>query len=162
MKHVQNLIQKYLAGELDPDRTAAVDKHLAECSRCRQEADGARALWGLIDSAAHVPVGSRNLWPAVRARALGRDAERRQWFFGDRPWIRGGLAFTALAAGLMVGLLVPAGSDEESLIAGIQGSSSWPEEAAWLMDSSWLTTEGTSGLDEVLLGVGLSDEGNGS
>ena len=162
MKHVEEVIQNYLAGELGPVRAAAVEKHLAECPRCRREVEQARKLWNLIDAAEVVSVEEGSIWPAVRERTLVRKSARHQWFFGSGPWTRRGLAAGAVAAGLVVGLLAPAGSVDKERIAVAQENSSWPVELFLLMDSSWLGTGETPGLDDVLLGVDLAEEGNGS
>jgi anti-sigma factor RsiW len=162
MKHVGDLIQAYLSGELDGGRAAAVEKHLEGCSRCRQEAQEARALWKMLGSTETVPTGNDSIWPAVQARTLGRDPEPREWFFGTGPRMRAGLAAVALAAGLMVGVLLPVGSDPSPATDDSLASSAWLLDSSWLSGSSWLATEKGAGLDDILLGTDQSEEGNGS
>ena len=162
MKHVEELIQTYLAGELDTDRAAAVERHLEGCSRCRGKVSQARALCEMLDSAQVEPPRGTSIWPAVRERTLGREAERREWFFGTRPWMRTGLAAGALAAGLVAGVLLPGGSGEVSAVDGPSADSSWLMDSSWLSGSSWRATGDAAGLDDILLGADLADEGNGS
>jgi len=162
MKHVRELIRALVAGELDPDRTDAVQEHLAECAECRAEADRSRNLWNLLGAAEVSPAGSGSVWPAVRARTLGSPDETRAWFYGKGPLIRTGLATAAVAAGLMVGVLAPAGSAEETAVGGASAEASWLLESSWLSGSSWLADVGTVGLDEILLGADPADGGNGS
>jgi anti-sigma factor RsiW len=162
MKHVEELIQLYLAGELDTDRIAAVERHLEGCSRCRDEVQQARALWKMLGSAQEEPAQGPSIWPAVRARTLDKGNDSRDWFFGTRPWIRTGLATGALAAGLVAGVLLPGGSGEVNVADSLTSESSWLGDASWLSDSSWRSTGEAVGLDDILLGADLANEGNGS
>ena len=56
----------------------------------------------------------------------------------------------------MLGVLLPAGPDPE-LVAD-----SLLTDATWLSESTWLGGDGAAGLDDILLGADLLDEGNGS
>lgn len=162
MKHVDELIQAYLAGELDTDRTVVVERHLEGCSMCGEEVKRARALWELLGSAQAEPSQGSSIWPAVRERTLDKGSDHLDWFFGSRPWIRTGLAAGALAAGLVAGVLMPGGSGEVSVTDGLTSDSSWLMDASWLSNSSWRSTGGAVGLEDILLGADLADEGNGS
>lgn len=162
MKHVEDLIPAYLAGELETDRAAAVERHLEGCSRCREEVEQAGTLWEMLGSAQAGPTQGPSIWPAVRARTLDKGKDHRDWFFGARPWMRTGLAAGALAAGLVAGVLLPGGSGEVSVADGLTSDSSWLMEASWLSDSSWRSTGEAVGLEDILLGADLADEGNGS
>lgn len=162
MKHVGKFIQAYVAGELDPDRKAAVQEHLAGCTECRAEADRTRDLWDLLGAAEKRPLQTASVWPAVQARTLGRTDRSRAWFFGNGPWMRTGLATAAVAAGLMVGVLAPAGSSDQTQIDSAVNEASWLLDSSWLSGSSWLAGDGTAGLDEILLGADLAETGNGS
>jgi anti-sigma factor RsiW len=162
MKHVRELIQAFVAGELDPDKTAAVQEHVAGCAECRAEADRSRDLWDWLGAVETSPPRTASVWPSVRARTLGSSDGAPAWFFGRGPWMRTGLATAAVAAGLMVGVLAPAGSSDQTPVDGAVTDASWLLESSWLSGSSWLAGEGTVGLDEILLGADPADEGNGS
>lgn len=168
MKHVANMIQAYISGELDRDRNAAVEEHLNECPACRAEADRAREMWEMLGSAGRPSPATGSVWPAVQARTFGRETSEREWFFGAGRLTRTGLATAAVAAGLMLGILLPVGADqEEGADSSLMDSSwlvesSWLSESTWLSESSWLGGEGAAGLDDILLGADLLDEGNGS
>lgn len=162
MKHVEALIPSYVSGDLDPDRAAIVERHLEVCPGCGQALAEARSLWDLLGTAQADRPADGSIWPAVRSRTLGRTEKDREWFFGNGPWTRTGLASAALAAGLMLGVLLPAsqGTSPEAEVPSTE--SSWLMESTWLSSSSWLNAEGSLGLDEILLGADLADEGNGS
>ncbi len=162
MKHVTNMIQAYISGELDSTRTAAVEEHLLECPSCRKEADAARGLWEMLGALDTSASDTGSVWPAVRARTFGRGNSEREWFFGAGNLTRSGLATAAVAAGLMLGVLLPAGSDQQEGGDSGMTESSWLVESTWLSESSWLGGDGSIGLDGILLGADLPDEGNGS
>jgi anti-sigma factor RsiW len=162
MKHVEERVQAYLAGELDADRAAAVERHLEKCSRCRDEVQQTQTLWKMLDSAQVKPSQRPSIWPAVRARTVDKETDRRGWFYGTRPWIRTGLAAAALAAGLVVGVLLPGGAGEGNGADRLTSAAAWLTDASWLSDSSWRSTGEAVGLDDILLGADLADEGNGS
>ncbi len=67
MKHVGELIQAYVAGELDPEEKAAVEKHLAECAECRAEADRSGKLWEMLAAADTRPPVTASVWPSTRS-----------------------------------------------------------------------------------------------
>jgi predicted anti-sigma-YlaC factor YlaD len=162
MNHVREWIQAFVAGELDQEKKSAVEKHLAECAECRAEADRSVDLWEVLASAdTRLPL-TASVWPSVQARTLGQLSGSRAWFFGKGPWMRAGLATAAVAAGLAVGVLVPAGSSEQARIDGEVSEASWLLDSSWLSGSSWLADFSAVGLDDILLGADLADEGNGS
>ena len=162
MKHVTNMIQSYISGELDSVRTAAVEDHLNECSSCRKEADTARGMWEMLGALDTPPSDSGSVWPTVQARTFGRESSEREWFFGAGNLTRTGLATAAVAAGLMLGVLLPAGSDSQEGVDSAMTDTSWLVESSWLSESSWLGVGGSTGLDDILLGADLPEEGNGS
>jgi anti-sigma factor RsiW len=162
MKHVTNMIQAYISGELDIARTAAVEDHLNECPSCRKEVDAARGMWKMLGALDTPPSGTGSVWPSVRARTFGRGTTEREWFFGAGTLTRAGLASAAVAAGLMLGVLLPAGSDHQEGVDSAMTDASWLVESSWLSESSWLGGDGSTGLDDILLGADLLDEGNGS
>lgn len=162
MKHVREWIQAYVAGELDPDQKASVKEHLAACEECRAEVARSRDLWDLLGAAEKRPPQTVSVWPAVQARTLGLSDGSRAWFFGNGPRMRTGLATAAVAAGLVVGVLAPAGSGEQTAINGAVTDASWLRDSSWLSGSSWLADEGVVGLEDILLGADLVEKGNGS
>ncbi len=162
MKHVTNRIQAYVSGELDGDRMAAVEEHLNECPSCRKEADRARETWEMLSAAETPSPATDSVWPAVQARTFGRGTSEREWFFGTGNLTRTGLAAAAVAAGLMLGVLLPAGSGhQEGADSGLTDAS-WLVDSSWLSESSWLGGNGSTGLDGLLLGADLLNEGDGS
>ena len=162
MKHVTNMIQSYISGELDSARTAAVEDHLDECPSCREEVDTARGMWEMLGALDTAPSDTGSVWPAVQARTFGRGSTEREWFFGAGNLARTGLATAAVAAGLVLGVLLPAGSDRQEGVDSGMTDASWLVESTWLSESSWLGGDGSTGLDDILLGADLLEEGNGS
>ena len=162
MKHVVNRIQAYISGELDRDRNAAVEEHLNECPACRAEAERAREMWEMLGSAGVSSPATDGVWPAVRARTFGPETHEREWFFGAGRLARTGLATAAVAAGLVLGILLPIEAGQEADADSRLTDSSWLVESTWLSESSWLGGGGAAGLDDILLGADLLDEGNGS
>lgn len=161
MRHIRELIQGYVAGELDREQTEAVEEHLVSCSDCRREAEQAGALWEMLGAASVNHPEDRSIWPAVRARTQSGSGNTREWLFGNGPWMRSGLVTAAVAAGLVVGILIPVGDGPGSLELATE-ESSWLVDSSWISGSSWLSEDGAAGLDDILLGADLSDEGNGS
>ncbi len=97
MTHVTDRLQRYVDGELLAADVREVEAHLRICAVCRDECEALTALWQAVDAAAPAaPVAS--VWPALAARRAGRRTA------APAPWLRGGLAAAALAAGLMLGL----------------------------------------------------------
>ncbi len=162
MKHVTNRIQAYISGELAGDRKAAVEKHLDECPACRNEVDRAHKTWEMLGTMESLRSENGSVWPAVQARTFGRETSDREWFFGAGNLTRTGLATAAVAAGLMLGVLWPVGSDHNEAAESGLTDVSWLVESSWLSDSSWLGGDAIAGLDDILLGADLPDEGNGS
>jgi len=161
MKHVTDMIAAYLSGELQVQRRAEFEEHLAGCGDCRREAEEAREVWEMLGAVASPGTGTASVWPSVRARTIDRQTRGDDWFFGAGRIGRAGWAAAAVVAGLMLGILLPAGSDN-STSADNDGATAWLFEASWLEDSSWLTTEGTTGLVDILLGADLPEQENGS
>jgi anti-sigma factor RsiW len=162
MKHVVENIPAYLAGELDGDRLAMVEAHLESCPACRAELEEVRTTWDLLEKVEAASSPASNVWPAVRARTMGQKTPERAWFFGTGNLARTGMATAAVAAGLALGILLPAGAvpDTDGEIAATE--SSWLMESTWLTDSTWRGGNDTAGIDDILLGVDLLDEENGS
>ena len=162
MKHVTNRIQAYISGELAGDRKTGVEKHLDECPACRDEVDRAHKTWEMLGTMEISRSENGSVWPAVQARTFGREKPEREWFFGAGNLTRAGLATAAVAAGLMLGVLLPVGSDHKEGAGSGLTDVSWLVESSWLSDSSWLGGDVAAGLDDILLGADLPDEGNGS
>ena len=150
MTHVTDKIQSWLSGELAPEKAAALEQHLQVCPACAEEAAAARRLWTELEELAAVaPANSSraSVWPAVRARTVAAGDPGVPWFFGTGRLVRSSLAMAAVAAGLILGVLLPGsgtdsvGGEAEALTVGAEQL-----EVAWLSDSSW--------------GSGLSDIGS--
>ena len=91
-------LDAWIDGELDPRAAPEVEAHLAGCAPCRARE---RRLRQLLDHAASLPrsiTPPRDLWPDI-ARRIGRE---RTW-----SWAAGGLQPWALAAAatVLVGLV---------------------------------------------------------
>ena len=161
MKHVTDLIQQFVAGELDGPRKEAVEAHLESCPSCRSEAEEALRFWENLGSVEASPA-IESVWPAVQTRTVGRGRGDGDWFFGSGNLARGALAITAVAAGLSLGVLIPARQEAGDMTAEAETASSWLVESSWLSQSSWLGGGDAPGIDELLLGVELQDEVDGS
>ena len=162
MKHVVEMIPAFLSGEIDSERCAAVEKHLGQCADCRAELEALRATWDLLGAGETADMESPTVWPAVQARTTGAGAAGRDWFYGTGRLARTGLATAAVAAGLALGMLLPAGSTLEAGAETAGTESSWLVDSSWLTDSTWLGGSDSAGIDDILLGADLLDEGNGS
>jgi len=68
---VQALLPWYANGTLDPDETAEVEAHLADCAECRDELAAERAMALQIAS---LPVDAESGWETLRARLEQRPA----------------------------------------------------------------------------------------
>jgi anti-sigma factor RsiW len=106
MKHYTDQIQAYLSGELAAGARAEMEAHLAGCTRCADQVAEQRKLWDALADLAPAQHGA-SVWPAVQARTTG---SATGWFFGAGKWSRSTLAAGAVAAGLMVGFLLPGGA----------------------------------------------------
>ncbi len=156
MKHVQEKLPAWAAGELDAAEHAAVESHLETCDACRREAAATRELWLRLDEARVGPQGP-SAWPAIRARTVGR--RQTAWFFGDGPLARAGWAAATVAAGLAVSLLLPGSmttspavaADDDSLLAGL-----------WLEDTSLETADAQGRLSALWLDAAGDVEDDGS
>jgi len=129
--HVTRRLAAWLGGETPPVEAAAIADHLETCAACRTEADALRATWDVLAEAA-VPETAATVWPAVRARTTARRASRTIRM--RHPVWRGALAAAAMAAGVMLGSLVPGG--------GATAAGEDPDVAAWLDGSSWPDDDG--------------------
>jgi anti-sigma factor RsiW len=84
VRHVTSDLGAYTLGALDPEETAAVRRHLAECRRCAAEYDALAPLPGLLATAegAHA-AATEPLSPAFEERLL--DAYARDHADRARP-----------------------------------------------------------------------------
>jgi anti-sigma factor RsiW len=155
MKHVRESIQAFVSGDLDRERNEAVRAHLAACPACRREAEQVRATWDLLETAASEPEGDLSIWPEVRRRTVERGDQARDWFFGHGAWSRSALASAAVAAGLVIGILVPTGQAPDALAYQ-------QEDDAWLAEATWTSGAGATGLADVILGLETEEQENGS
>jgi anti-sigma factor RsiW len=161
MKHVTDLLHLYVSGELDGPRMEAVEEHLRNCPACRTEADQNRRLWGDL-AAMETSPELDSVWSAVQARTFGRGKPPREWFFGSGQLARIALATTAVAAGLTLGFLMPSQQESQGVDDDSDTASSWLSDSSWLSQSSWLGGDDVPGIDDLLLGVELQDEVDGS
>jgi len=116
-------------------------------------------LWELLGEGRIQTKGAvPSVWPQVQQRTFGSPEKNLQagnsWFFGGGQWVRASLAASAVAAGLMVGILIPGFSGQ----AGADETNS----DLWVSEASWLDVTATDGLAGIWLDPGLSDESDGS
>ena len=136
MKHVTPDIQSWLSGELSQQETSRFQAHLDQCPECTREAAEARKFWDGLD-VVDIPAAASSLWPEVRRKTFGQD-EKTFSFFGTGRVIQTSLATAAMAAGLMIGILLPGGSgptvggEVEAMDSGVAQL-----ETVWLSGSSW-------------------------
>lgn len=138
MMHVTDRLQRYLDGEMLAGDAREVAAHLQICAACRQECGALSALWQSVTSAV-APAPAVSVWPALAARRAGRQRA------ASSPWLRGGLAAAALAAGLMLGLGVDHG-------AGTR----WSDSIAGDDEDGFLQTQTT--LDQIWWSAGTQDD----
>jgi anti-sigma factor RsiW len=155
MKHVRESIQAFVSGDLDRERSREVQAHLGVCPECRRVAEQVRDTWDLLGAAAAEPAAGGSIWPEVRRRTVGRSDHARDWFFGHGAWSRSALATAAVAAGLVIGVLIPAGQSPDAFALD-------QEEDAWLTEATWTSEGGMTGLADVILGLATDEQENGS
>jgi len=157
MNHITDQIQTWLSGELSTKEAARLEAHLLDCPDCARSAEESREFWESLGSLGENQTGSRgSVWPGVRARTLGQK-EAGDSLTGGGRWVQPSLAAAALAAGLMLGILIPGGGNDQ--IGGEAEALTVSEdqlESAWLLDTSW--GEGISDFEISWIGAGL-DEG---
>ncbi len=146
MKHVDDKIQAFVAGELSNAELQLVADHVANCPACAREVAEARHLWDLLGEAempremlADVPTAS--VWPAVQARTFGQ--ARGALLYGGGLWTKTGIAATALAAGLALAILLPSGDARENILAS-------DSDASW-GSSFWVDEQSDSGFSTIWL-----------
>jgi anti-sigma factor RsiW len=94
-EHHREALGAYTLGALSPEEMAAVDRHLRECSRCRDELKDLETLRPILDRR----LGASGLtWP------LGRRPRRRRSRL-LRAWLAGGVLVLLVAVGLASALL---------------------------------------------------------
>lgn len=161
MKHVGDSIQAFVSGDLEAGRCQVVEDHLLVCPQCRRQMEEARRLWDHLGAADVASLSGTTIWPGVRSRTLGASDRARDWFFGNGPWARAGLVTTAVAAGLVCGILLPGGQTPGASDSGDEDSA-WLVDSTWLSGTSWLSGDGSQGLDVFILGTDSGEMENGS
>ena len=158
MKHVDDKIQAFVAGELSGAEQQLVADHVANCPACAREVAQARQLWDLLGEA-EVPrdmpqdlldnTPAASAWPEIQARTFGR--ARGSLLYGGGRWSKAGIAATALAAGLAVAVLLPRGDAADKILSSDSdtswGSSFWLDEQSDSgFSTMWLTavTDGSA------------------
>jgi anti-sigma factor RsiW len=108
--HVRDLLARYVDDELDEVGRRRVEQHCAGCRDCARELAELQDLWHTVETGESPPPATP-LWPGIAARL--RDAASGSGPGGgvrarifDLGW---GLTGSALAAGLVLGLLVGGG-----------------------------------------------------
>ena len=115
----------YMLGALEPGEAAALERHLAECERCREElrwlTPAVQSLPEAVERQEPPRQLRESLMAEVRAdarRAQGEAAERRSWL---PDWLRGrglrvatGFALVALVVAAVAGYEIGKGGSGES------------------------------------------------
>lgn len=159
MKHVTDRIAAWLAGELSDAEARQVTEHFRDCPACAQAAEAERNLWKVVDQVAELNLSKTSVWPQVQSRTFGHRGAGA-WFFGNRVWTRNALASLAVAAGLVVGLVLPGlGEREYTESPDIAVANS---ESFGFGNSSWLSTETSDELGDIWLAAGRDTEGDES
>lgn len=163
MNHVIDKLEAWLANELSAEESNAVQLHLESCSDCATHAQELRQVWALLGTMDEGDSTRASIWPNVRSRTVGLEDGRQasDWLFGGGQALRAGLATTALAAGLALAFLLPAGEQSvvnTNVVAGLDENS----DMEWLNDSTVFGSDSGGLLDQLWLGTGLENEGDGS
>ena len=154
-KNFRSLLQRSLGQGLSAQEQQELEAHRHECSQCRGWAREQEDLWTRLGDAEQPSVApTASVWPEVRRRTLEAPSGS-EWFFGRGKILRTGLATSALACGLMLGILVPGMSGTANAVD--------TDEEFWMDESSWLDDSDTGSLSELWLNAAeLQDESDGS
>lgn len=153
MKHVTNQLQAWISGELDQAQTEVLEKHLAACPACAEQAAARRAVWNSLEILARPDQGP-SLWPGIRVRTVGA-GDSSPWFFGTGRWVRSSLAVAAVVAGLMVGVWIPGGQQQIGGEADALAPTDAQLETLWLSGTTW--AGGMTAWQSDWLSVGLAE-----
>jgi hypothetical protein len=119
-EHVREEFVERLTGSLDPERSKAVDAHIAGCAACRAETERMRELWtelGALNVAGATGSASRveRMISARSSQAGGSVASSRA---GALPKVA--LSAIALAASVLIGVMIGRGSGAAQTGSAIQ------------------------------------------
>ncbi len=152
-------IQSWLSGQLGSGALEKFETHRKECPECASQAQAEKELWELLGEGRIQNLGPiPSVWPQIQQRVFDSPGNNllfgNGWFFGGGQVVRASLAACAVAAGLMVGVLIP----------GLSGRASADDinSDLWVSEASWLDETATDGLAGIWLSPGLSDESDGS
>lgn len=150
MKHVDDKVQAFVAGELSGTEQQRVADHVVNCPACAREVAEARQLWDLLGEA-EVPrdmpqnmlenAPAKSAWPEIQARTFGR--ARGTLLYGGGRWSKAGIAATALVAGLALAVLLPSGDAGKKVLSS-ESDISWGS-------SFWLDEQSDSGFSTIWL-----------
>ncbi len=147
-------IQAWLSGQLEADAVLQFEAHMADCPDCAAQAAGEKELWEMLEPGnAQISGPAPSVWPAVQQRTFGKGGNGA-WFFGSGQLVRASLAACAVAAGLMLGVLVP----------GLSATATADEinSDLWVSEASWLDETAIDGLAGIWLDPGMAEESGGS
>lgn len=126
-ERAQELFSEYCEGAIQAALRVPLESHLAACARCREEVDGLRHVWTVLDSAPRMeaPAGFRaSVWQRIDSQETSRSS--RSWLQGILPqwkdafmrrpyaWAAGAGILLVLASAVVPGRYTPAG-----LLAGL-------------------------------------------
>ncbi len=149
MNHETSDLAAYLANELSPKDRSRVETHLQACPACRAECERLKEIWDLLGVIADPSPSARSVWPAVRTRTTAAPPRMR---------LGAGWAAAALAAGVLVGAVLPGFGPLSGNGSTVSASGDYD---SWL-ESSWLQTEQGDDLAAgwMLAGRAMSEDGS--
>jgi len=159
MNHISHKLESWLAGELSARDAAEIQDHLTSCQECSSRAEELRQVWNLLGAMEDVEPQKPDIWSAVKLRTVDLDGEDSpsSWFFGGGPALRTGLAATAMAAGLALAFLFPAGQQSSTSVNVVAGLEENPD-MQWIAESTFFGNDTGGLLDELWLGSSLENE----
>ena len=103
---IQDKLDGYLGGDLDPETSGAIEAHLRGCSICAQALSQARRMRSVLRQCMAPPV-PEGFWERVMARAHERRRLKPVWLTASLHGRRVPVIWqAAVAAGLIVGLAI--------------------------------------------------------
>jgi anti-sigma factor RsiW len=114
----RHLLEGYIDGELNFERTLEVEAHLASCSGCSSEAQNWRNLRGALQRSDLYYRAPAKLEEKIRALAPRENRSERLSWFQRWAWAGGGAAFAASAL-LIIFMVLPqaAPSADQEIVA---------------------------------------------
>ncbi|MGI8499457.1 MAG: anti-sigma factor family protein [Gemmatimonadaceae bacterium] len=119
-------LDAFLDGALPPLERRSVEAHLAQCARCRAEAEGLKRIIARARALPPSVQPPRDLWPAVEAEMHGavveslplrRDAGRFAWRLSSRPVLAAAALLLVALSSLVTWNITRAGRTSAAAVA---------------------------------------------